>query len=93
MEMGVHAGGGQQHYDQCRQQPRHSSHVDAFLTSGALLKSSGLRAGLLQTAPERKSASAHLGFRQPMHVHPQPWRSVTLTRRPEDLSLAMEELD
>jgi hypothetical protein len=38
MEMGVHAGGGQQHYDQCRQQPRHSSHVDAFLTSGASLK-------------------------------------------------------
>jgi hypothetical protein len=56
-------------------------------------KSSGLRAGLLHTAPERKRASAHLGFRQPMHVHPQPWRSVTLTRRPEDLSLAMEELD
>jgi hypothetical protein len=75
MEMGVHAGGGQQHYDQCRQQPRHSSHVDAFLTSGASLKVQVCAQVKPQTAPRKEKGLS------------TPWIPTTYARTPATVAV------
>jgi hypothetical protein len=84
MEMGVHAGGGQQHYNQCRQQPRHSSHVDAFLTSGASLKVQGLRAGKPQHGPRKDEGLSTPWIPTTYARAPATMAPVTFTRRPEN---------